>query len=78
MYPGSLNTTARDIIRLWENRMIFSGLELMGEIPFRDVIIHTTLLAPDGRRMSKSLGTGIDPLDLDRRSTAPMRPATGC
>jgi valyl-tRNA synthetase len=63
-YPGDLQTTAREIIRLWENRMIFSGLELLGEIPFRDVIIHSTLLAPDGRRMSKSLGTGIDPLDL--------------
>jgi valyl-tRNA synthetase len=63
-YPGSLNTTAREIIRLWENRMIFSGLELMGDVPFRDVIIHTTVLAPDGRRMSKSLGTGIDPLEL--------------
>jgi len=60
-YPGTLNTTAREIIRLWENRMIFSGLELMGEVPFTDVIIHTTVLAPDGRRMSKSLGTGIDP-----------------
>jgi valyl-tRNA synthetase len=63
-YPGDLQTTAREIIRLWENRMIFSGLELLEEIPFRDVIIHSTLLAPDGRRMSKSLGTGIDPLDL--------------
>jgi valyl-tRNA synthetase len=63
-YPGTLNTTAREIIRLWENRMIFSGIEMMGEIPFRDVIIHTTVLAPDGRRMSKSLGTGLNPLDL--------------
>ena len=63
-YPGTLNTTAREIIRLWENRMIFSGLELIGEVPFRHVIIHTTVLAPDGRRMSKSLGTGLDPLDL--------------
>src|SRR5215203_452574 len=63
-YPGTLNTTAREIIRLWENRMIFSGLEMMEEIPFRDVIIHTTVLAADGRRMSKSLGTGLDPLDL--------------
>jgi valyl-tRNA synthetase len=63
-YPGDLNTTAREIIRLWENRMIFSGLELMGDIPFNDVIIHSTVLAPDGRRMSKSLGTGIDPLDV--------------
>src|SRR5216684_5840997 len=61
-YPGNLQTTAREIIRLWENRMIFAGLELLGEIPFTDVIIHSTVLAPDGRRMSKSLGTGIDPL----------------
>jgi valyl-tRNA synthetase len=63
-YPGDLNATAREIIRLWENRMIFSGLELLGDVPFRDVIIHSTVLAPDGRRMSKSLGTGIDPLDV--------------
>jgi valyl-tRNA synthetase len=66
-YPGHLQTTAREIIRLWENRMIFSGLELLGEVPFRDVIIHSTVLAPDGRRMSKSLGTGIDPLDIIAR-----------
>jgi valyl-tRNA synthetase len=65
-YPGDLQTTAREIIRLWENRMIFSGLEVVGEVPFRDVIIHSTILAPDGRRMSKSLGTGIDPLDAIR------------
>ncbi|TML17044.1 MAG: valine--tRNA ligase [Actinobacteria bacterium] len=63
-YPGTLNTTAREIIRLWENRMIFSGLEMVGDIPFSHVIIHTTVLAPDGRRMSKSLGTGLDPLEL--------------
>jgi valyl-tRNA synthetase len=63
-YPGDLQTTAREIIRLWENRMIFAGLELLGEVPFRDVIIHSTVLGPDGRRMSKSLGTGIDPLDV--------------
>jgi valyl-tRNA synthetase len=63
-YPGDLNTTAREIIRLWENRMIFSGLELVGDVPFRTVIIHTTVLASDGRRMSKSLGTGIDPVEL--------------
>ena len=62
-YPGDFNITAREIIRLWENRMIFSGLELMGEIPFSDVIIYSTVLAPDGRRMSKSLGTGIDPME---------------
>ena len=63
-YPGNVNSTAREIIRLWENRMIWTGLELLGEIPFTDVIVHSTILASDGRRMSKSLGTGIDPLDL--------------
>jgi valyl-tRNA synthetase len=63
-YPGNVNSTAREIIFLWEARMIMAGLELMGDVPFEDVIIHTTILAPDGRRMSKSLGTGIDPLDL--------------
>jgi valyl-tRNA synthetase len=62
-YPGNFNITAREIIRLWENRMIFSGLELVGDIPFEDVIIHSTVLAEDGRRMSKSLGTGIDPIE---------------
>ncbi|HEY2544167.1 MAG TPA: valine--tRNA ligase [Gaiellaceae bacterium] len=63
-YPGDVNSTAREIIFLWEARMVMAGLELMGDIPFTDVIIHSTILAPDGRRMSKSLGTGIDPLDL--------------
>jgi valyl-tRNA synthetase len=63
-YPGNVNSTAREIIRLWENRMIWTGLEVMGELPFEDVIIHSTILASDGRRMSKSLGTGVDPLDL--------------
>jgi valyl-tRNA synthetase len=63
-YPGDVDSTAREIIRLWVNRMIWSGLELNGDVPFTDVIIHSTVLAPDGRRMSKSLGTGIDPLEL--------------
>jgi valyl-tRNA synthetase len=73
-YPGHLQTTAREIIRLWENRMIFSGLELLGEVPFTDVVIHSTVLAPDGRRMSKSLGTGIDPIDIiDKHGTDATR-----
>ena len=63
-YPGDLNTTARDIIRLWENRMIFSGIEMMGDVPFRNVVIHSLVHAPAGGRMSKSLGTGMNPLDL--------------
>ncbi|MEJ7791229.1 MAG: valine--tRNA ligase [Gaiellaceae bacterium] len=73
-YPGNLQTTGREIIRLWENRMIFSGLELLGEIPFEDVVIHSTVLARDGRRMSKSLGTGIDPRELiDAQGADAMR-----
>jgi valyl-tRNA synthetase len=63
-YPGDVNSTAREIIRLWENRMIWTGIELVGDIPFHDVIVHSTVLAADGRRMSKSLGTGIDPLEM--------------
>ncbi|MDD5430764.1 MAG: valine--tRNA ligase [Candidatus Pacebacteria bacterium] len=63
-YPTQVLSTARDIINLWVARMIFSGLEFIKEKPFTDVIIHGTILAKDGRRMSKSLGTGIDPLDL--------------
>jgi valyl-tRNA synthetase len=62
-YPGDVSVTAREIIRLWENRMIFSGLFLRGDVPFTDVIITSTVMAVDGRRMSKSLGTGIDPLE---------------
>jgi valyl-tRNA synthetase len=59
-----VNTTARDIIRLWENRMIFTGLELMGDVPFSGVVIHSLVHAPTGGRMSKSLGTGMNPLAL--------------
>ena len=64
-YPTQVLSTARDIINLWVARMIFSGIEFMdGEVPFKNVIIHPTVLAKSGQRMSKSLGTGIDPLDL--------------
>ena len=62
-YPGDVNSTAREIIRLWVNRMIWTGLEVLGDVPFTDSIIHSTVLALDGRRMSKSLGTGIDPME---------------
>ena len=62
--PGTRMTSARPdrgIIFLWEARMIMAGIELMGERPVPHVNIHSTINAPDGRRMSKSLGTGIDP-----------------
>jgi valyl-tRNA synthetase len=55
--------TARDIIFLWVARMVMMGVEFTGELPFTDVPITSVIQAPDGRRMSKSLGTGIDPLD---------------
>jgi valyl-tRNA synthetase len=60
-YPGTVLTTARDIIFLWVARMIFSGLELIGEEPFQDAVIHSYLQNPEGKRMSRTLGTGIDP-----------------
>jgi valyl-tRNA synthetase len=63
-YPTDVLSTARDIIFLWVNRMMMAGQELMAEMPFHDVIIHSLILAPDGRRMSKSLGTGIEPDDV--------------
>jgi valyl-tRNA synthetase len=63
-YPTDVLSTARDIIFLWVARMIMMGLEFTGQVPFTDVYVHAIIQAPDGRRMSKSLGTGIDPLDL--------------
>ena len=63
-YPGNVLVTARDIINLWVARMLMMGIEFMGEMPFSDVYITSIIQAADGRRMSKSLGTGINPLDL--------------
>lgn len=63
-YPSNVLITARDIINLWVARMIFSGLEFMGSVPFPEVLIHATILTKEGKRMSKSKGTGIDPVEL--------------
>jgi valyl-tRNA synthetase len=62
-YPTDFLTTAREILYLWVARMIMMGIEFAGDIPFEDVYVHSVILAPDGRRMSKSLGTGIDPVE---------------
>ncbi|HXR28700.1 MAG TPA: valine--tRNA ligase [Solirubrobacteraceae bacterium] len=62
-YPTDALLTARDIIFLWVARMIMMGLRFTGEVPFADVYVHAVIQAADGRRMSKSLGTGIDPLE---------------
>jgi valyl-tRNA synthetase len=73
-YPTSVLSTARDILFLWVARMIMMGIELTGEAPFSDVYIHSVIQAPDGRRMSKSLGTGIDPVDeIDRHGADAVR-----
>jgi valyl-tRNA synthetase len=62
-YPTDALITARDIIFLWVARMVMMGIEFTGSVPFTAVPITSVIQAPDGRRMSKSLGTGIDPLD---------------
>jgi len=62
-YPTDVLVTARDIIFLWVARMVMMGIEFTGEAPFTDVPINSIIQAPDGKRMSKSLGTGIDPLE---------------
>ncbi len=73
-YPTKVLSTARDILFLWVARMIMMGLRFAGEVPFADVYIHSVIQAPDGRRMSKSLGTGIDPLDeIDRHGADAVR-----
>lgn len=63
-YPTTFLSTARDIIFLWVARMVMSGIEFMGEVPFKDVYVHATVFNSEGKRMSKSLGTGVDPLEL--------------
>ncbi|MGB9620335.1 MAG: class I tRNA ligase family protein, partial [Armatimonadota bacterium] len=73
-YPTDVLVTARDIIYLWVARMVFSSLEYLNEIPFRDVYIYATVLNEEGKRMSKSLGTGVDPLDaIDRFGADALR-----
>ena len=63
-YPTSVLVTGYDIIFFWVARMIFSGLEFMEDVPFSEVLIHGIVRDEKGRKMSKSLGNGIDPLEL--------------
>ncbi len=63
-YPTDVLVTAYDIIFFWVARMIFSGIEHMDRIPFKDVLIHGIVRDSQGRKMSKSLGNGVDPLEI--------------
>lgn len=63
-YPTSVLATAREIINLWVSRMVFMSLEFTQKIPFKEVLIHPVIQTPDGKRMSKSKGNAIDPLEM--------------
>ncbi len=63
-YPTSVLITSRDIITLWVARMVLTGLENIGDVPFREVFIHPKILDGDGETMSKSKGNGVDPIDV--------------
>jgi len=63
-FPNNILVTAYDIIPFWVNRMTFQGLEFMNERPFKDCLIHGLIRDKEGRKMSKSLGNGVDPMDV--------------
>ncbi len=69
-YPGSTLVSGNEIIFFWVARMVMAGIEFMGDIPFRNIYLHGIVRDAQGRKMSKSLGNGIDPLDLIAKYSA--------
>ena len=63
-YPTDILVTARDIINLWVSRMIFFSLKVLNKIPYKEVLIHPVIQTPDGKRMSKSKGNAVDPINM--------------
>ncbi|MGH7610806.1 MAG: valine--tRNA ligase [Candidatus Dormibacteria bacterium] len=76
-YPTAILSTARDILALWVARMVIMGLRFTGEVPFRDVLFHATILGSDGARMAKSRGNVVDPLELAQQHGADALRAWG-
>lgn len=63
-YPTNVMVTGREIINLWVARMIFSGLEYVGKVPFREIVINGIVKDIHGKKMSKTLGNGVDPIEM--------------
>ena len=77
-YPTQVLGTAREILFLWVARMVMTGLQFTGSVPFSDVLITSTILARDGTRMQKSKGNAVDPLEvIDRYGADPVRAWAG-
>ena len=63
-YPTNVLVTGFDIITFWVSRMMTQGLEFTNQVPFKDVVIHGLIRDSQGRKMSKTLGNGIDPIEV--------------